>query len=156
MLMCKEILSSFYGNHLTKLMERYTCILLVSLAIQTHLCKKGKGLVNCVYKLCPTALYSAVQSRCSILSHDALHHCLSSNSSLENGKRELASSPGSLLKNGGGGGGEGGESLVTSAGKVVDFRRLALAVPIRLQNETTCTRDILSTQQKIINLKMNL
>ena len=36
----------------------------------------------------------------------------------------------------------GGESLVTFAGKVVDFRRLALAVPIRLQNETTCTRDI--------------
>ena len=50
----------------------------------------------------------------------------------------------------------GGESLVTSAGKVVDFRRLALAVPIRLQNETTCTRDILSTQQKIVDSKMNL
>ena len=50
----------------------------------------------------------------------------------------------------------GGESLVTSAGKVVDFRRLALAVPIRLQNETTCTRDILSTQQNIVNSKMNL
>ena len=31
------------------------------------------------------------------------------------------------------------------------FRRLALAVLIRLQNETTCTRDILSTQQKIVN-----
>ena len=35
--------------------------------------------------------------------------------------------------------------------KVVDFRRLALAVPIRLQNKTTCTRDILLTQQKIVN-----
>ena len=50
----------------------------------------------------------------------------------------------------------GGESLVTSAVKVVDFRRLAVAVPIRLQNETMCTRDILSTQQKIVNSKMNL
>ena len=39
----------------------------------------------------------------------------------------------------------GGESLVTSVGKVVDFRRLALAVPIRLQNETMCTCDILSS-----------
>ena len=45
----------------------------------------AKGLVNCVYKLCPTTLYNAVQSR-SILSHDALHHHSSSNSSLENGK----------------------------------------------------------------------
>ena len=26
---------------------------------------------------------------------------------------------------------------------------MALAAPIRLQNETTCTRDILSTQQKL-------
>jgi len=34
-------------------------------------------------------LYCAVQSRCSILSHDTLHHCLSSNSSLENSKRGL-------------------------------------------------------------------
>ena len=51
--------------------------------------KEGKGLVNCIYKLCPTALYSAVQSHCSILSHDALHHCLSSNGSLENNEREL-------------------------------------------------------------------
>ena len=32
---------------------------------------------------------SAVQSYCSILSHDALHYCLSSNSSLENSEREL-------------------------------------------------------------------
>ena len=45
--------------------------------------------MNRVYKLCPAALYSAVQSHCSILSHDALHHCLSSNSSLENGESEL-------------------------------------------------------------------
>ena len=45
--------------------------------------------MNCVYKPCPTALYSAVQSNCSILSHDAFHHYLSSNSSLEYGEREL-------------------------------------------------------------------
>ena len=32
--------------------------------------KKGKGLVNCVCKPCPAALYSVVQSHCSILSHD--------------------------------------------------------------------------------------
>ena len=42
----------------------------ISLASPTHFRKKGKGLVNGVYKLCPTALYSVVQSRCSILSHD--------------------------------------------------------------------------------------
>ena len=59
-----------------------------SLASQTHFRKRGKGPVNCVYKPCPAALYSAVQSRCSILSHDTLHHCLSSNSSLENSERE--------------------------------------------------------------------
>ena len=51
--------------------------------------KKVKGLVNCVYKPCPTTLYSAVQSCCSILSHDALQHCLSCNNSLEYGEREL-------------------------------------------------------------------
>ena len=46
----------------------------------------------------------------------------------------------------------GGESRVTSAEKAVDFCCLALAVPIKLQNETTCTRDnILSTQRKIVN-----
>ena len=45
--------------------------------------------MNSVYKPCPAALYSAVQSDCSILSHDALRHCLSSNSSLENGEHEL-------------------------------------------------------------------
>ena len=53
--------------------------------------------------------------------------------------------------------GGGGESLVTSVGKVIDLHCLALAVPIRLQNKTMCLRDILSTQQKkIVNLKMNL
>ena len=61
------------------------------------------------------------------------------------GPYTVASVPGSLLIK------RGEESLVTSAGKVVDFRCLALAVPIRLQNETTCTHDILSTQQKIVN-----
>ena len=51
--------------------------------------REGKGLVSCVYKPCPAAQYSAVQSHCSILSHDTLRHCLSSNSRLENGEREL-------------------------------------------------------------------
>ena len=59
-----------------------------SLASQTHFRKRGKGLVNCIYKPCPAALYSAVQLCCSILSHDTLHHCLSSNNSLENSERE--------------------------------------------------------------------
>ena len=45
--------------------------------------------MNSVYKPCPATLYSAVQSDCSILSHDALRHCLSSNSSLQNGEHEL-------------------------------------------------------------------
>ena len=56
-------------------------------ASQTHLRKEnGK---NCVYTLCPSAVYSVVQSCCSILSHDTFHHCLSSNSSLEDSKRKL-------------------------------------------------------------------
>ena len=50
----------------------------------------------------------------------------------------------------------GEENLVTSREKVVDFCRFAVVVPIRLQNETTRRRDILCTQQKIVNLKMNL
>ena len=50
----------------------------------------------------------------------------------------------------------GGESLVTFTGKVVDFHHLALVVPIRLQNKTMCTCDILSTQQKVRKSKMNL
>ena len=33
--------------------------------------KEGMGLGNCVYKLCPITLYSAAQSHCSILPHDA-------------------------------------------------------------------------------------
>ena len=60
-----------------------------SLASQIHFCKRGKHLANCVYKPCPAALYSAVQSHCSILSHDTLCHCLCSNSSLENSERDL-------------------------------------------------------------------
>ena len=32
--------------------------------------KNGKGLVNCICKPCPAALYSVVQSHYSILSHD--------------------------------------------------------------------------------------
>ena len=62
----------------------------------------------------------------------------------------LASFTGSLLKT------REGRSLVTSVGKVVDFRCLVLAVPIRLQNGTVCTCDILSIQQKIVNTNMNL
>ena len=64
-----------------------------SLTGQIHFQKKREGLVNCVHTLCPAALYSAVQSYCNILSHDALHHCLSSNSSLEDGERELGRFP---------------------------------------------------------------
>ena len=44
--------------------------------------------MNCVYKLCPATLYGVVQSHCSSLSHDPLHHCLSSNGSLENSERK--------------------------------------------------------------------
>ena len=53
------------------------------------LLQKGNGLVNCLYKPCPAALYSVIQSHCSVLSHDALHDFLSSNNSLENGEGEL-------------------------------------------------------------------
>ena len=52
------------------------------------------------------------------------------------------------MREGGGGGGGEGESLVTSIGKVVDFRHLILVVPIILQSEITFTCDILSAQQK--------
>ena len=79
---CSEI-----ASNTAMLFVHFTVTL--SLASQTHFCKRGNGLVNCIYKPCLATLYSEVQSRCSILSHDALHHCLSSNSSLENSKREL-------------------------------------------------------------------
>ena len=49
---------------------------------------------------------------------------------------------------------KGGESLVASAGKVVDFQRLALVVPIRLQNKSMCTRPLskkLSTRKCQMN-----
>ena len=64
-----------------------------------------------------------------------------------------ASFPGSLLKSG-----RRRESLGTFTEK---FQLLAqepktLAVPNKLQNEAMCTRDILSTQQKVDNSKMNL
>ena len=39
-------------------------------ASHTHFCKRGKGLVKCVYKLSPATLHSVVQSHYSILSHD--------------------------------------------------------------------------------------
>ena len=63
-----------------------TCSALVSQARPTS---AREGRVR-IHKPCPAALYSAVQSCCSIfkLSHDTLHHCLSSNSSLENSERE--------------------------------------------------------------------
>ena len=51
-----------------------------------HASKREKGVVNYVYKLCPPAPYSVVQSCYSVLAHDTLHHCLSSN---ENSDREL-------------------------------------------------------------------
>ena len=53
------------------------CIVYLYTRMPDPLLQKGKGLMNCVYKLCPATLYGAVHSRCSILSHDPLHHCLS-------------------------------------------------------------------------------
>ena len=41
-------------------------------------------------------------------------------------------------------------------GNIRGKHHLTLALPIRLQNETTFTHDILSTQQNVDNLKMNL
>ena len=49
-----------------------------SLASQTHFRKEVKGLVNCLYKPCPKGPIT--------LCH--IHHCLSSNNSLENSDRE--------------------------------------------------------------------
>ena len=51
--------------------------------------REGRGSGELRIQAVSAALYSVVQSHCSILSHDALRHCLSSNSSLENGEREL-------------------------------------------------------------------
>ena len=57
-----------------------------SLAGLTHFHKRREG----SGELCIQAVSrDTVQCNCSILSHDALRHCLSSNSSLENGEREL-------------------------------------------------------------------
>ena len=66
-----------------------------------------------------------------------------------NDNGQLASFPGSLLKNG------EGESQVTVAGNVVDFWDLALLAPTRLQNETMHTSEILSTEQKVDNSCIN-
>jgi len=61
-----------------------TCIGLVSYVRPTS--TKKVVLVNCVHKLSPTAPYSMDQSHFSILSHDTLHHCLSSTTNgLEDG-----------------------------------------------------------------------
>ena len=77
----------------SQLVNLYISRISSSLASQTHFAKKGKCLVNCVYKPCPAALYSAVQSHCSILSHDALHHGLSSNGSLSEHPVSLSHKP---------------------------------------------------------------
>ena len=45
--------------------------------------------MNCIFKPFPATQYGAVQSCYHILSHDTLHHRLSSNSGLENGDRQL-------------------------------------------------------------------
>ena len=58
-----------------------------SLASQTHFRKRGKGLVNCVYKPCPGG--TVRPNHVAVFCHDTLHHCFSSNSSLENSEREL-------------------------------------------------------------------
>ena len=63
---------------------------------------------------------------------------------------QVALSPDSLLKNG------GRREPGNIQGKVVDFRHHALVDPIRLQNESTYTRDILSTQQKNCQLENEL
>ena len=80
----------FYGYAYT-VPVRHTedCYTYISLASHTFFHKNGKGLVNGVYKPCPTTPCSAVQSHYSILSHDTLHHHLSSSSGLENGDRQV-------------------------------------------------------------------
>jgi len=47
----------------------------------------------------------------------------------------------------------GGQSRVTSTENVVDFKRLILAVPIRLDHESKFIYDILFTQQGDVNFK---
>ena len=60
--------------HLSCLSNIIYCSIIIntSLASQTHFHKKEKGLINCKYKSCPAALYNAVQSRYSMLSHDIM------------------------------------------------------------------------------------
>ena len=70
----------------------------------------------------------------SSLGHQPVIYGCNYSVTIFHGRAALASFPVSPKK-------RGGESLVTSA---VDFWHLALAVPIRLQNKTMCTGDILS------------
>ena len=67
----------------------FKCDKHTSLASQTHFCKQREGsgelrtqAVSCHTAQCGPSCYS-------ILSHDTLHHHLSSNNGLENGNREL-------------------------------------------------------------------
>ena len=55
--------------------------------------KMVKTLISYIYKLCPSTQCSRVQSHCSTLPHDTLHHCLRSNNDPETGNRE----PGELF-----------------------------------------------------------
>ena len=61
---------------------------LVSQARSTS-AKKGSGELYMCIKAMSHLPYSVVQSCYSTLSHDTLHHCLSSNNGLENSNREL-------------------------------------------------------------------
>ena len=58
------------------------------LASWIHFSKKREGSSELFTQTMSRTVFSGVQSHCSILSHGTLHHCLSSNNSLENSDRE--------------------------------------------------------------------
>ena len=59
-----------YSTVFLRCSSRYEPKSRASPASHTHFCKRGKGLVKCVYKLSPATLHGVVQSHYSILSHD--------------------------------------------------------------------------------------
>ena len=76
--------SQVFSSTIEALLLAPALLYLVSQARPTSAKREGSGELRIQAMSCRT-----VQSHCSILSHDALHDCLSSNSSLENGEREL-------------------------------------------------------------------
>ena len=73
-------------NHTIEVLLLAPALYLVSQARPTSAKRKGSGEMR--IQAVSRCTVQCGTSHCSILSHDALHDCLSSNNSLENGERE--------------------------------------------------------------------